>query len=85
MDIPSLLPHLRGQRLITSSEFERLHNEQDSKKRNRMLITIIPTKGKHALERFLQCLKNENEHSGHVDLAEQLEASLDQLMPSSDV
>ena len=85
MYVPSLLPYLHKQSLITLSEFGKLDKEQDPEKKNRLLLRILPTKGKLALEKFLHCLKSEKQHLGHVDLAQDLEASLNHLMPSSDV
>ena len=85
MDVPSLLPHLLRKRLIRMSECERLGNEQVTEKRNLDLLMIIPKKGENAVDRFLECLKNADEHSGHEHLVKVLEARINKLMPSSDV
>ena len=39
------------------------------------LLNVLPTKGEGDFKRFLKCLKEETEHSGHQNLFWHLESS----------
>ena len=74
LSLKSLLPFLRKVKLLTSSEFELLH--EDSSKENswkiQKLLAILSTKGPIAHYLFFQCLEQEKEHRGHDDIYKEI-------------
>ena len=68
LNVQSLLPYLCEQELLTWNEFETLKTGTQNEQ-NQSLLRILLYKGEHAYERFLKCLLNDKEHSGHVHLA----------------
>ncbi len=74
LNVRSLLSHLYQQRLVTLDEFETLQNKGTRNEQNQLLLSLVPYKGEHAYERFLKCLLNDTEHSGHAHLATVLSA-----------
>ena len=73
MDIQTLLPHLRQEQLVTMAESEVLRNPTKTKtEKNQFLLSILPSKGENTFERFVKCLEEAGEHTGHSHLAELL-------------
>lgn len=82
LNVDSLLPHLQKERLLTHEEFEALiHPLKTSHEKKNILLSILPTKGENAYERFLTCLTNSDDHSGHSYLVKLLTS----ILPSKSV
>ena len=66
----SLLPFLQRERLVTPAECEVLMSDYKTKtEKNQYLLSILPSKGEKAFQRFVKCLDEDKDHSGHADLA----------------
>ena len=79
LSLKSLLPFLREVSLLTSSEFELLH-EDSSKETSwkiQKLFVILNTKGPIAHYLFFQCLEQEKEHKGHEDIYKEICRQID--------
>ena len=73
LNVNSLLPHLQCEDLLTSEELDFLvsiHKTNFDKKQ--FLLSILPSKGENAYKRFVRCLSQDTEHSGHADLVKML-------------
>ncbi len=82
LNIDSLLPHLQKERLLTHEEFEALiHPLKTGLEKKNILLSILPSKGEHAYDRFLTCLTNSDDHSGHSYLVKLLTS----IIPSKSV
>lgn len=69
LNLSYLLPHLMKRKLLTASEEHRLKSEaKTDRDSNSQFIDYLKTKGSHAFDLFLEALKDETEHLGHVDL-----------------
>ena len=69
----SLIPYLQYEDLLTRKELEFLmstHTTNFDKKQ--FLLLILPSKGENAYKRFIRCLSQDTEHSGHADLVKML-------------
>ena len=76
LNMEMLAPHLTEKNLLTMSEYQELLGRSSSRKRSEhFVVNVLPTKGKDGFERFLECLKDENEHSGHQYLFQLLKSS----------
>ena len=65
-NLDALAAHLISAELLSVSDYERLQATPTTQgKMNHFYFLILPKKGKHAYERFFNCLKNETSHSGH--------------------
>lgn len=74
LNVPTLIPFLYKQNLITGDDYDILNQPFRTKQdRNRYLLQILPSKGGDAFNRFIECLKDAEEHLGHQYLAELLE------------
>ena len=70
INVGSLLPYLQREGLINTAECQVLtNNYKTDTEKNRFLLSILPTKGDDAFERFVRCLNEDKSHLGHVDLA----------------
>ena len=77
LDLGQIFPHLNQQRLLTYSEQEKLNNERfTTDERIDELLKWIPKKGYDALERFVKCLENSADGTGHGELASSLEVEM---------
>ena len=69
----SLLPHLQRENLLTSEECDILISTQKTHfDKKQFLLSILPSKGENAYKRFIKCLSQDKEHSGHADLVKML-------------
>ena len=63
-----LVPHLVEKRLLTKNEYLELSTYPPWKQSEHYVLKILPTKGEDGWKTFLDCLEEEEEHSGHQDL-----------------
>ena len=73
LNVNSLIPYLQCEDLLTSEELEFLvsaHRTNFDKKQ--FLLSILPSKGENAHKKFIRCLSQDTEHSGHADLVKML-------------
>lgn len=68
-----LVPHLIQKNLLTKTEYHELSTYPSWKRSEYFVLKILPTKGEEGCKRFLKCLEEEDEHSGHQDLFRLLE------------
>lgn len=68
-----LVPHLVEKNLLTKNEYQELTTYSPWKQGEHFVLKILPTKGEDGCKRFLECLEEEEEHSGHQDLFRLLE------------
>ena len=62
----ALIGHMFSEKLVTDGEFEMIKNCHTRTERNKMVLTILNTKGPLAHLKFLHCLKEESEESNQV-------------------
>lgn len=74
VSLKDLLPYLRQQELLTSSELKKLHedSEQENSWKVQKLLDILSTKGPIAYYLFFRCLEQEKSHRGHEDIYREL-------------
>ena len=61
-----LAPYLLQNGLLAPSEYQQLDALGTPRNQaQHFLINVLPTKGEEGLKKFLKCLKQETEHSGH--------------------
>ena len=74
MDLITLVPILNNHNLLTSADNDYLMNNLISslKRANRLVSSILPSKGPHAFTLFFECLKKEKEHMGHQELVKMI-------------
>ena len=79
LDIDKVIPYLRGERMLTSDEYEQLSHPMYSmrQKRERLLL-LLPRKGRNHFENFGKCLV----WSGQGDLAEKIGIDIESVPPS---
>ena len=76
IDLPSLVPFLSEEGLLTKHEQERLLNDLvRSDKRVMELVTVLSKKGSGCVRRFMDCLRKEIGHQGHKVLLYAMEQS----------
>ena len=76
IDLPSLVPFLSEEGLLTKHEQERLLNDLvRSDKRVMELVTVLSKKGSGCVRRFMDCLHKEIGHQGHKVLLYAMEQS----------
>ena len=63
-----LVPHLVEKRLLTKNEYHELNTYPSWKQSEHYVLKILPTKGEDGWKKFVECLKEEEEYSGHQDL-----------------
>lgn len=75
LDVDSILPFLRQKKLLTTEEYERLlfSGLSPKEKRERLLLSVLPRKGRTHLEAFCSCLVL----SGQRELARKLDKNID--------
>lgn len=79
LNVGSIKPHLKQNKLLTDEELERLSCHQTSQSAVEALVKIIKRKGPNHELGFLSALKDSMEfdpHQGHVEVIAALEASL---------
>lgn len=73
LNIPCLLPGLVKRKLLTDAEIAQLrHPNKPDLEKNDEFMNILKTKGSKAFGKFLEALKEEDQHLGHEDLYEKL-------------
>lgn len=73
LDLEQIFSHLYHHNLLNDTESEMLqvsNVELSRKKKIARLITSLPRKGSNALDRFVQCLVNSADGTGHRELAQ---------------
>ena len=84
LDLPSLVPLLSEERLLTKHEQERLLNDLvRSDKRVMELVTMLSKKGSGCVGRFMDCLRKETSNRGHKLLLCAMEQSFNQTQAES--
>lgn len=79
LNLEEIFPHLNQRGLLTQSEKETLKNDYiTTHKKIDKLLKWIPTKGSDALARFVICLRNSTDGTGHDELATSLEDTIRQ-------
>ena len=76
INMDMLLPHLIEKNLLTKSEYHELRTCSPWKQGEHFVLKVLPTKGEKGFKRFMECLEEEDEHSGHQDLFQLLENSI---------
>ena len=72
LDLEQIFPHLYSHNLLTDTEQELLQTPSvqcSRKSKISRLVTNLPKKGPDALWRFVQCLSDSIDGTGHYDLA----------------
>ena len=67
LKMEDLVPHLVEKKLLTKNEYHELNTCPSWKQSEYYILKILPTKGEDGWKKFLECLKEEEEHSGHQD------------------
>lgn len=76
LNMEMLTPHLLQNDLLAPPEYQQLDALGTSWKQAKyFLLNVLPTKGQDGFKRFMKCLKEEKEHSGHQDIFRRLESS----------
>lgn len=77
VNLDELVPKLDEKKLLTSDEYEELlYKEYVPHRRKKRLVEIVASKGDRAPRLFIECLREENEHLPHSELATILESCL---------
>lgn len=80
LDLEQIFPHLCQQRLLSYSEQEKLKNDRfTTHERIDDLVKWIPKKGTDALARFIKCLENSADGTGHGELASSLKEEVGRI------
>ena len=71
LDLPTLIPILNSHNLLTGDDNYILQNTETPplQRANKLLYTILPSKGSGAFTAFVKCLEKEKDHLGHQQLA----------------
>ena len=77
LDLPTLLPILNKYNLLTGSDnYELMNNVIPPLQRvNKLVYTILPSKGPGTFTLFVNCLREEKQHMGHQELVESFTSS----------
>lgn len=76
LNMEMLTPHLLQNNLLAIPEYQQLDAQGTPWKQSEyFVLRVLPTKGEEGFKRFLNCLKEEKEHSGHQDLFRLLKSS----------
>ena len=79
LNLEEIFPYLCQHGLLTYSEKEELKSDSiTTHKKIDKLLKWIPTKGSNALARFVECLRNSTDGTGHDELATLLEDKIRQ-------
>ena len=87
LSLKNLLPFLREVKLLTSSEFELLHEDsaKETSWKIQKLFLILNAKGPIAHYLFFRCLEQETEHRGHEDIYKEICRQIDIQFHNSEV
>lgn len=87
LSLKNLLPFLRKVKLLTSSEFELLHEDspKETSWKIQKLFLILNAKGPIAHYLFFRCLEQEKEHRGHEDIYKEICRQIDIQFHNSEV
>lgn len=86
LNLEQIFSHLYHHNLLSDSECEMLQAsnvELSRKKKIARFITNLPRKGSNALDRFVQCLINSADGTGHSELAQIICNTVKERSPSS--
>ena len=79
LNVKALLPHLIEKGLLARWERERIESWSKSEyELNSFVLNVLYHKREEGFKRFLQCLRDENEHLGHKELVTALGLSIQQ-------
>ena len=78
LDPQTILPNLNAKGLLTSNEEESLQNGTTQAKVDK-IKELLPTKGEGWWDKFIDCLKETTQGTGHSTLLECLEDALKKL------
>ena len=77
LNLQAIVPHFFKAGLVTASEVEYLLNDlYTPTERILKLTSILPPKGPQSVGQFLECLRQEKDHEGHVCLLDEMEQYL---------
>lgn len=77
VDLDSLVPYLNEEGLLSKDDLSFLNNKlYQQSNRIDYLICSLPSKGNDAESRFMKCLENAKDHSGHEDLLKILQHNI---------
>ena len=76
LNMEMLVLHLIEKKVLTMSEYHELDKCPSWKQSEHFTLKVLPTKGEDGFKQFMECLKDEEEHSGHQDLYRQLKSSM---------
>lgn len=78
-DLESLYTHLYAKELLSHKDMEYIEGIKSSRgKKNYFYMFLLNTKGRGAYQKLFDCLKAEQQHSGHRDLVAIIESGLRQ-------
>lgn len=83
LDLEQIFPHLYSHNLLTDSEQELLQTSSvlcSRKSKISRLVTSLPRKGPDALWRFVRCLSDSVDGTGHYDLAVKIKKDCTQIL-----
>ena len=81
LDPSAILPHLIAQHLLTDDDRQTLTTfARTQTEKAQYLVDIIPRKETGWFEKFLACLRQSADGTGHRDLVKQLEAKFQELL-----
>jgi len=80
LSLQELIPLLRKLELLTVEDWDEISQKQLTRQQKiDYLVQLLPRKGEHAYEKFINCLESEKEHSAHMELAEKIKETAAQL------
>ena len=73
LNLQAIVPYFYKAGLVTASEVEYLLNDlYTPTERIIKLTSILPSKGPQSIGQFLECLRQEKDHEGHVCLLDEM-------------
>lgn len=81
-DCKALVSHMYSRSLLHPSDYETLNSMPSNIQRgNHLYMQILPHKGEHTYRLLYECLEDEKEHCGHVELVNILDKALKDRYP----
>ena len=75
MNLNYLLPWLFQDNILKDDEIDKMLSDSSHRCKVMYLVQAIEKKGKAGIRGLVRCLEKEEEHLGHVELAEELRKS----------
>jgi len=80
LDVATILPHLIAKHLLTKDDREVLMMYAKTQvEKAQYLLDILPRKANGWFEKFMECLQETTDGTGHGDLVKELETKLQEL------